>query len=73
MKAGIKRLSTAALSACFVWAGFWAAPAAGAGTLKPFVAAAPAGNTMEEAVKNVKAKLKQGQFEIVGEDSPSDY
>jgi hypothetical protein len=70
MRVSIKQLSAAALAACFVWAGFWAGPAVGAGTFKPFVAAAPAGNTMEEAVKNVTTKLKQGKFEIVGEDSP---
>ncbi len=66
----IKQSSAVALAACLVWAGFWAGPALGVGTFKPFVAAAPVGNTMEEAVKNVKAKLIQGKFEIVGEDSP---
>ncbi len=70
MRASIKQVSKAALYAWLVCTGLWAAPAAAAGSYKPFVAAAPAGNTVDEAVKNVKAKLKQGNFEIVGEDSP---
>jgi len=70
MRASIKHVSTAFVFACLLWAGLWTAPAAGAGTYKPFVAAAPAGKTVDEAVKNVKAKLTQAKFEIVGDDSP---
>ena len=70
MRTSIKGASTAVLCACLIWAGVWAGAASAAGTYKPFVAAAPAGNTVDEAVKNVKAKLTKAKFEIVGEDSP---
>ena len=70
MSASVKHLSTAFLYGSLVWAGLWASPVLAGGTYKPFIAAAPAGTAMDEAVKNVKAKLNKGNFEIVGEDSP---
>lgn len=70
MNASVKHLSIALLYGSLVWAGLWASPVLAGGTYKPFIAAAPAGATMNEAVKNVKDKLKKGGFEIVGEDSP---
>jgi hypothetical protein len=54
----------------FACAGFGVSPVMAAGSYKPFVAAEAAGTKLDEAVKNVKAKLKKGNFEIVGEDSP---
>lgn len=70
MRACIKHLLAAILYGSLVWTGLWVGPALAAGEYKPFIAAAPAGGTVDEAVKNVKAKLKKAKFEIVGEDSP---
>ena len=70
MRASVKQLSTAILYGSLLWTGFWASPVVAAGTYKPFIAAASAGGTVDEAVKNVKAKLKKENFEVVGEDSP---
>jgi len=70
MRRSLKDAWTAVLCACLVGAGLWAGPISAADTYKPFIAGAPAGKTVDEAVKNVKAKLTSAKFEIVGEDSP---
>jgi hypothetical protein len=70
MRTSVNHLAIAVLCGSLIGVGLWAGPVLGAGTYKPFIAAASAGATIDEAVKNVKAKLKKANFEVVGEDSP---